>query len=243
MCPFDLHFHISDPLILRNYKMVGKYLIELVDKGLDFLKVIYVQRNSDTSFQEFAADNYFDYILRDYLKRKIKNQLRFVLKGAIAANDFYIDSVIDQNQLDMLIDDMFPDYKESDLVLLHSDSHHEAYSEILLLSRLTLRVAIIQMVPIMNNPDPNADTAVKLILSSIPSVKSCTNSISALFSMFDQIIDVFERNLEIITIPFYRPTWRIRDFSYTRHLYEFALERATEEVKKVYNGANGNEKA
>ncbi len=238
MSPFEISTPISDPLIKRNYKLIGNYLVGLLDKGLDFLKKYYVEQNSETTFQEFAADNYYDYILRDYLKRKIKTQIKFILRGAIACLDHYKDNLVDSIFLDDLIANIFSEYQDVDLVLLHSDHSHPAYPELEILSRLTLRVAILQIIPLLANPTPNIQSEMPLILSAFPDEIATRNSIDAIFSMFDQIIDVFERNLKIINIPFYRPTYRIRNFDYARHIYEFALERAREEITQLFKNAD-----
>lgn len=238
---FDVDEPIKDPIVQNNYKIVGNYLMDMVDQGLDFLKQVYIERNSDTSFQEFAAENYYDYLLRDYLRRKIKTQIRFILKAtaySLLCND---NTEINSVFLDDFIKDIFPSYEEIDLVLLHSDANHPSYSELVFLSRLTLRVAILQLFPILKPSNSSAESIIDLILSAYPNEKDSNNSIDAIFSMFDQIIDVFERNLELINIPFYRPTWRIRDFTYTRRLYEYALKRVRHEISSIYQGGANHE--
>ena len=102
MNPLDLDDPSNDSLVYRNYQILGKYLMKMVDKGLDFLKNVYIDRNSETSFQEFAAENYYDYILRDYLRRKIKTQMKFLLKSAIFSIASYHQGVISSEFLDNL---------------------------------------------------------------------------------------------------------------------------------------------
>ena len=81
MKKFEINQEISDPITKRNYELLGNYFMSLIDAGLDFLKIQYVKDRSENTFHEFAADNYFDYILRDYLRRKARTQLIYILNS------------------------------------------------------------------------------------------------------------------------------------------------------------------
>ncbi len=53
--------------------------------------------------------------------------------------------------------------------------------------------------------------------------------------MFDRMVDIFENNLDIISIPFYKPTFTIRDFKYVRITYEYALTILDDEMKRIFS--------
>ena len=234
MTDLAYEIHIEDSIIKRNYEIVGKYFISLVDDGLNFLKTIYVKNRAENSFQEFAAENYYEYILRDYLRRKIRAQIKFVLKGAVLSLDHITNETVDQDFLDNLIAETITDFQEYDLTIIHTDREHVAYQELKVLSKLTYRVSVIQVSFLLRNRDPEISNIQELIQRAFPTIEEGWNSVNIIFTMFDQIIDIFERNLDLIEIAFYKPTFRIRNFFYTRNLMEYAITKIREELQKIY---------
>jgi len=69
----------ENPLVKRNYYLLKHQLLYLLDSGLDFLKREYVKRNSDTSFMEFTSQNYYEFIMKHYIRKKIKFQISSIL--------------------------------------------------------------------------------------------------------------------------------------------------------------------
>lgn len=238
----DLSYEIKidDPIIKRNYDLVGKFLIRMVDDGLNHLKHIYVRMKGDSSFQEFAADNYFEYVLRDYLRKKIRAQIKFVLKGAVLSLEHFQGNTIDPYFLDDLVEEISQDFREYDLIYIHSDHEHPAFQEIKLLSNLTYRVSVIQAGKLLRTRDPDISNIQSLIRATFSTMEDSLTSVEAIFSMFDQIIDLFERNLdtELIDIAFYKPTYRIRDFVYARQIYEYAIEKIKIELQEIYENTS-----
>ena len=49
-------------------------------------------------------------------------------------------------------------------------------------------------------------------------------------------MDCFERNLDIINIAFYKPTWNLRDFTYGRKIYEYGINLIEQEIRRIYSG-------
>ncbi|MHA2001328.1 MAG: hypothetical protein ACTSVU_04470 [Promethearchaeota archaeon] len=229
----DITSKIDDPIIKRNYQIVKNQIIGLLDKGLDYLRQIYLKENSDTSFKEFTAQNYFDFVLRDYIRRKIIYQLKIILKTAILCLPHYQNESIDQNFLDNLINQRYSNYAEDDLTLLHSSSSHPARNELQNISKLTFRIYIIQTIYLIAVKEPEIQNYQDLVKHAFLTKKKCENSLNAILSMQDQMIDCFERNLDIVNIPFYKPTWNIRDFRYVRIIYEYALKNLNGELNKI----------
>jgi hypothetical protein len=234
MTDLAYEIHIEDSIIKRNYEMVGKYFISLVDDGLDFLKTIYVKNRAENSFQEFAAENYYEYILRDYLRRKIRVQIKYVLKGAVLSLEHFNNNTVDPDFLDNLVAEIIPDFQEYDLTIIHTDHEHVAYQELKVLSKLTYRLSVIQVCYLLRNRDSEISNVQELIQQAFPTIKEGWNSVNVLFTMFDQIIDIFERNLDLIEIAFYKPTFKIRNIFYTRNLMEYAITKIREELQKIY---------
>ena len=229
----DLPSKIDDPIIKRNYQIVKNQIIGLLDKGLDYLRQIYLKENSDSSFKEFTAQNYFDFVLRDYIRRKIIYQLKIILKTALLCLPHYQNDSIDQNFLDNLINQRYSNYAEDDLTLLHSSSSHPARNELQNISKLTFRIYIIQTIYLIAVKEPEIQNYQDLVKHAFSTKKKCEDSLNAILSMQDQMIDCFERNLDIVNIPFYKPTWNIRDFRYVRIISEYALKNLNEELNNI----------
>ena len=233
-----LFIEISDPITKRNYNLVRHYLIYLLDSGLDFLRQEYVKENSDSSFLEFTANNYFDYILKDYIRRKGKSQIRIVLNSAVECLDHLKDELIDPDFLDEIVKKTYNEYANVDWSLKHTSSSHPIRSELELISRLTYRISIIQATRFLSFREHDIRYIAELVRKKHKSQDTCQKEIDAVLSIFDQMIDCFERNLDAINIPFYKPTWNIRDWKYMRRIYEFALHFMENEIKKIYAGEN-----
>ena len=89
----------------------------------------------------------------------------------------------------------------------------------------------------MRNEDDDIDTYAELVRHTFPTIQQCRNSVNAILSMIDQMIDCFERNLDMVVIPFYKPTFTIKDFQYVRRLYEYAQEILDEQIRKIFEDA------
>ncbi|WP_457558004.1 hypothetical protein [Candidatus Harpocratesius sp.] len=225
-----------DPFVKRNYHLIRHYLLFLVDIGLDYLKREYLRHNSETSFQEFTANNYYDYILKDYLRRKLKGILKVILNASVEAIKYYKDEKIDAFELDKIVKKYYPEYAENDMSLLHSSPSHPNRSELETISRLTFRVAIIQTTRILQCKCKDISYYSDLIRTVYPEKKQCQISLHAILTMIDQMIDCFERALDLISIPFYKPTWNLRDFAYIRKIYEFAITETNHQIDLIYQG-------
>ncbi|MHA1673817.1 MAG: hypothetical protein ACTSYI_09310 [Promethearchaeota archaeon] len=237
MSQSQIDFETAGPsYIKRNYHLLRHYLLFLIDIGLDFLKQEYIRHNSENSFAEFTAHNYYDYILKDYVRRKLKSQLRSILNTSVYALPFYKNHRIDQNQLDELVKKYYPEYAENDMTLLHtsSSSGHPTRIELETISKLTFRVAIIQTTRVISCDTENIDHYSDLIRAVYPEIQQSRTSLKALLSMVDQMIDCFEHAADLISIPFYKPTWNLRDFGYMRKIYEFALQETNRQIEKIY---------
>ncbi len=235
MSQSQIDFEAAGPsYIKRNYHLLRHYLLFLIDIGLDFLKQEYIRHNSDNPFAEFTAHNYYDYILKDYVRRKLKSQLRTILNTSIYALPYYKANRIDQNQLDGLVKKYYPEYAENDMTLLHTSSGHPTRIELKTISKLTFRVAIIQTTRIISCDAENIDHYSDLIRAVYPEIQQSQTSLKVLLSMVDQMIDCFERAADLISIPFYKPTWNLRDFGYMRKIYEFALKESNRQIEKIY---------
>ncbi len=52
--------------------------------------------------------------------------------------------------------------------------------------------------------------------------------------MFNSMVDCYEKNLEMITIPFYKPTFNLRDFQFVRVCYEYAINVIDDQINELY---------
>ncbi|MHA1619448.1 MAG: hypothetical protein ACTSVZ_09205 [Promethearchaeota archaeon] len=236
-----IDFEAAGPsYIKRNYHLLRHYLLFLLDMGLDFLKKEYIRNNSENSFAEFTANNYFDYILKDYVRRKLNSQLRTILNTSVYALPYYKANRIDQNQLDDLVKKNYKEYAENDMTLLHTSASHPSRSELETISKLTFRVAIIQTTRVISCEAEKIENYSDLIRSVYPEMQQSQTSLNAVLSMVDQMIDFFEHALDSISIPFYKPTWNLRDFGYMRKVYEFALQETNRQINEIYSGKNND---
>jgi len=144
------------------------------------------------------------------------------------------NGAVDPDYLDEIIEQQYPEYASNDLSLLHSSNSHPGYSELQTVSRLTFRVSIIQAAYILSCQDPEVITYIQLIKKVFPSKKESQDALNSIFSMFNQMVDTFERHLQMITIPFYKPTFNIRDFQFVRICYEFAINIVDEQLNELY---------
>ena len=228
------HLEFENQFIKRNYYLLKHQLLYLLDSGLDFLKREYVKRNSETSFMEFTSQNYYDFILKDYIRKKIKNQINSILNSGLLCINHIENDVVDPDFLDHIIDQKYPEYASNDLSLLHSSNSHPGYSELKMISRLTYRITIIQVAYILACHDSEIKTYIQLMKKVFPTKKESQDALNSIFSMFNQMVDCFERHLQMITIPFYKPTFNIRDFQFVRICYEFAIKVVDEQLNELY---------
>ena len=232
-----IDFEAAGPsYIKRNYHLLRHYLLFLIDTGLDFLKQEYIRQNSENPFAEFTAHNYYDYILKDYVRRKLKSQLRSILNTSVYALPFYKNHQIDQTQLDELVEKYYPEYAENDMSLLHTASGPR--KELETISKLTFRVSIIQTTRVISCKAENIENYSELIRAVYPEMHQSQTSLKTILSMVDKMIDFFEHALDSISIPFYKPTWNLRDFGYMRKIYEFTLQESNRQIEKIYQGKN-----
>jgi len=224
----------ENQLIKRNYYLLKHQLLFLLDSGLDFLKREYVNRNSETPFMEFTSQNYYDFILKDYIRKKIKNQINSILNSGLLCINHMVDDTVEPAFLDQIIEKKYPEYASNDLSLLHSSNNHPGFSELKTISRLTYRIAIIQTAYILSCPDLEIKTYLQLMKKVFPSKKESQEALNSIFSMFNQMVDCFERHLQMITIPFYKPTFIIRDFQFVRICYEYAIKIIDEQLNELY---------
>ena len=233
-----VHPALKDPLTKRIYYIIRHYLMHIVDEGLEYLKRIYLETNSGNVFQEFTAENYFDKILKDYVRRKVKNQVRFIITSALDCLPYYETkhNVIVPEFLDKIVEEKHPAYTELDLILIHSSRNHPASLELHQMSKLTFRIALIQATRLLSCKQKDVTTYADIILATFSSSEKCLNSFNAIVGIFDQIMDCFERNLDIINIAFYKPTWNLRDFTYGRKIYEYGINLIEQEIRSIYSG-------
>ncbi len=206
----------------------------MLDSGLDFLKREYIKRNSDTSFLEFTAQNYYDFILKDYIRKKIKSQINSILNSGLLCINHIVEDVVDPDYLDTIIEQQYPEYALNDLSLLHSSNNHPGYSELQMISRLTFRVTIIQTAYILSCQDNEVKTYIQLMKKVFSTRKESQDALNSIFSMFNSMVDCYEKNLEMITIPFYKPTFNLRDFQFVRVCYEYAINVIDDQMNELY---------
>lgn len=228
----------KDPLVERNYHIVGRYLLRLIDMGLDFLEREYIRRNSENEFQKFSARSFYTFVLRDYIRNKVKAQVKCILNGAVMCieSNHVHNGIVDADYLDLVVRKKFHQYAQFDMSLLHTIPTHPGHLELKQISKLTFRISIIQAARLLNIRDENIKTYADLIRAAFPTMKECRHSLNAILSMIDQMVDCFERNMNMVQIPFYKPTYQTRDFEYVRRVYEYALKVLDDQVHKIYLG-------
>ncbi len=226
----------KEPLLKRNYFMIGHYLIFLIDLGLDFLRREYIRKNAENEFQKFSARSFYNFILKDYIRKKVKNQIKVILNAAvdcIKANKVN-NGIVDPDYLDDVVRRMFNQYAENDMSLLHTTKTHPGHLELKQISKLTFRISIIQSSRLLNVKKQDIDTYGELVSAAFPTLQKCRHSLDAILSMVDQMVDCYERNMSMVQIPFYKPTYQTRDFEYVRRIYEYALEILDQQLRKIY---------
>lgn len=224
----------SDPFIERNYNLMFHYLMFLVDAGLDFLKREYISKNSETQFKQFSATSYFNFILRGFIRDKIKNQIRVILHAGVDCAAHFQEDYVDPDVLDEVVQRRLPRYYRNDLTLINTSTTHPGHQELKMISKLTFRIAVIQSTRILICKDAEVKTYDELVRSALPIYEQCRNSVNAMLSMVDQMIDCFENHPDMISIPFYTPIFSVRDFQYVRRVYEYALKTMDEQLELLY---------
>ena len=92
-----------------------------------------------------------------------------------------------------------------------------------------------QSIQLLKCKDENVKTYEELVRTVYKTHKATWAALNSILSMFDRMIDIFENNLDIISIPFYRATFSLRDFKYVRILYEYALNTLDEELQNIFS--------
>ena len=87
----------------RNYNILEHYLDFLTGTGLDFLKREFIGRYADSSIKKFSAQNFFHFILRDYIENKVRSQVQIVLETAASCVTHLDNEIIDPDYLDEII--------------------------------------------------------------------------------------------------------------------------------------------
>jgi hypothetical protein len=225
---------IKDPLIKRNFEIIFKYLMRLVDYGLNYLKKEYLNNYTNLTIQKLSAASFFEFIVRDNIRNKIRNQIRVLIRTAVGCVDNFDGENIEFDFLEKLVERKYPIYEKNDMSLLHSLSSHPAYQEMKTISILTFRVSIVQITRLLVCKDSTVTTYPELVFASYNTYEQCVRSVKAVLSMIDQMMDTFENNLDMINIPIYLPTFTLRDFQYVRKVYEYGLSLLDKEIKKIY---------
>lgn len=226
---------IDDPVQKSNYKLIWRYLNFLLEEGILFLRNEYISRNDQTSLTRFSAISFYDFVLKETIQTKIKNILRVILNAGVECVPFYHheNDEIDPDQLDKIIEKKYPLYAKNDMTLMNSLHTHPAFPEIEMISILTFRVAVIQAARLIASK-VFTHNYTDLVRAVFTDKQSCFNSVNAILMMIDQMIDLYEQNLDLINIPVYQPAFTIRDFHYIRKIYEFAQTLLREEINKIY---------
>ena len=224
----------EEALIKRNKNLVWQALLYYLDTGLNYLKRQYVD-SSANSITKLTNEQVYDFLVKQNIRKLIKTNLRKILLTAIEfirnekaqeSSEFYFDELIDRK---------YPMFAKNDMILLHSRKDHPAYSELRTISKLILRISVFQSVQLLKCKDENVKTYEELVRAVFKTQKAAWAALNSILSMFDRMVDIFENNLDIISIPFYRPTFTLRDFKYVRVSYEYALTILDDELKRIYS--------
>jgi hypothetical protein len=235
------HVTITDPILKRNYFIIYEYLIYLLDSGLNYLKRTFMDSiDKKDYFKKFSMESFYDFILRDNIRNKVKSQMRAILNGSVACASSWNGKEVPFEVLEEVLDKKYPLYERNDMSLLHTSETHPGHQELRMLSKLTYRVCMLQLTRLIVVRDPNVKNYEDLTRIAHPTKEDCLTSIRALLGMVDETIDCFETNLDMINIPIYRPTFTVRDFVYVRKIYEYALKVIDEIVEKIYINQEGN---
>ena len=146
------------------------------------------------------------------------------------------NGIVDADYLDTVVRKKFHQYAQFDMSLLHTVRTHPGHLELEQISKLTFRISIIQAARLLNVRTPQITNYAQLIRAAFPTMQECRHSLNAILSMVDQMVDCFERNMNMVQIPFYKPTYQTRDFEYVRRVYEYALKILDQQVRKIYLG-------
>jgi hypothetical protein len=228
---------IENPLVASHYRLMWRYLKSLLDAGIQFLRNEYIAKNDQTTILRLSAMSFYDYILKDNIEQKVKNLLRVVINAGVECTQAYDRSKdeVDPDFLDKVVEKRYPLYAKNDMTLLHASRTHPVFPELEMISILTFRVATIQTTRMLSHPQ-SVRTYYELVRAVFPEKQNCINTLSSLTMMIDQMIDLFEQNLDIINIPVFQPTFSVRNFEYIRKLYEYAQNIIQEEVNRMYIG-------
>ncbi len=226
----------NNNVLERNYYILGHYLVFLIDSGLDFLLREYVSKNAENEFQKFSARSFYNFILRDYIRKKVKGQIKLILNGAVECikSDKVHNGIVDADFLDEVVRNNFKSYADYDMSLLHTTKTHPGHLELKQIAKLTYRISVIQATRLLIVDDEDIETYGQLVRATFPTIQQCRHSLDAILSMVDQMVDCYERNSSMVQIPFYKPTYQTRDFDYVRRVYEYALEKLDEQIRKIY---------
>jgi len=224
----------EEALLKRNKNLLWQALLFYLDTGLNYLKRQYVD-SSANSLTKLTNEQVYDFVVRQNIRKLIKTNLREVILTAIEyvknekaqeSSEFYFDELIDRK---------YPMFAKNDMILLHSRKDHPAYSELRTISKLILRIAVFQSVQLLKCKDEDVKTYEDLVRCVFKTQKAAWAALNSILSMFDRMVDIFENNLDIISIPFYKPTFTIRDFKYVRITYEYALTILDDEMKRIFS--------
>jgi hypothetical protein len=234
--------HIQDPILANNYALIWRHFQGLIDEGIMVLREMYIENNNSTPLSRFSAISFYDYILKQNIEVKLKNQLRVILKAGIECVNHYDHNKKEVNPeyLDKTIGRRYPLYRLNDMTLLHSSKIHPAYPDIELISILTFRVAVEQTTRMLScQQEKNSFSELARVV--FPTITDSRNAIGAVLLMVDQMINCFDQNLDIINIPLFRSAFSIRNFSYIRKMLEFTLFVIERELTKIYGTLENKE--
>lgn len=224
----------SEALVKRNKNLLWQALLFYLDSGLNYLKVKFVD-SSSTSISKMTNEQIYDFVVRQNIRKLIKSNIREVI---LTATEFILNEKSQDDPdyyFDKLIERKYHVFAKNDMILLHSRKEHPAYSELQTISKLIFRIGVFQSIQLLKCKDENVKTYEELVRTVYKTHKATWAALNSILSMFDRMIDIFENNLDIISIPFYRATFSLRDFKYVRILYEYALNTLDEELQNIFS--------
>ena len=225
--------NLTPELIKHNKNLVWHALLFYLDSGLAYLKREYVS-SSQNPIQTLTSEQIYDFIVKENIRKNIKVDLRLILDTALEFVNFEQENNIAEYYFDDLVDRKYPHYKKYDMILIHARKNHNAYGELKMISKFIFRISVYHTIQLIKYPE-DVKTYNDLVFGTYKNYKQAKSAMNSILTMFDRMVDVFESNLDIISIPFYRPTFTLRDFKFIRKVYEYALKILDEDIRRIFN--------
>ena len=154
----------NDPIVKRNYHIMNNYIIFLLDSGLSYLKREFLTRfKKEDYIKKFSAESFFDFILRENLRNKIKGQVHAVLSAAKLYVEQFDGNEGSSEEINKIIEKRYPMYEHNDMTLLHTSETHPGHQELKIISKLTFRVVVLQSAHLMACREENITDYSQLI--------------------------------------------------------------------------------